>query len=76
MMLNYLFCQNRVTFGDYILVLKKIVNLHDFIAIFKIKSSIKSQLIGMINRRFLRDIDDIGSHDQLILRGYCAKHTH
>jgi hypothetical protein len=33
MMLNHLFYQNPVTFGDYIFILKKIINLDDFIAI-------------------------------------------
>ena len=32
-MLNHLFYQNSTTFGDYILVLKKIISSDDFIAI-------------------------------------------
>ena len=48
-MLNHLFYQNPVTFGNYILILKKIVSSDDFIAIFQKK--IVDQIA--INYRFL-----------------------
>ena len=70
MMLNHLFYQNPVTFGDYILILKKIISSDDFIAIFQ--KIIVDQIA--INHRFLsksrsitidRTINRPGNHDIL-----------
>ncbi len=38
MMLNHLFYRNPTTFGNYILILKEVVSLDDFIAIFENKN--------------------------------------
>jgi hypothetical protein len=59
-MLNHLFYQNPTTFGNYILILKKIVSSDDFIVIFQKKIVDQIAIKGLPSLRksiFLKKID-------------------